>query len=248
MSSVTLQPILDESVLLYVEKNILIIADMHIGIESELRELGLHLPSQTALLTKQLMAMIQKYQPQELVLLGDVKHMIPSLTIQERVDVRKFLSTLLPCGTVHIVPGNHDGNLKRLLPDAVMLHPSGGIVIDHVGFVHGHRWPSHEVMGCEQIVFGHSHPTIMLTDRRGVPSFESCWLKGGFLTDRLLERYPNAHADAQVLLMPAYNPLCGGIAVNKDMLLGPLGKIMDVANAQVYLRDGTALGKVKDIQ
>ena len=55
MSSVTLQPILDESVLLYVEKNILIIADMHIGIESELRELGLHLPSQTALLTKQLM-------------------------------------------------------------------------------------------------------------------------------------------------------------------------------------------------
>jgi len=50
------------------------------------------------------------------------------------------------------------------------------------------------------------------------------------------------------LVMPAFNPLCGGIAVNKEGIMGPIGKIMDIKNAQVYLLDGSSLGRVKDIQ
>lgn len=48
--------------------------------------------------------------------------------------------------------------------------------------------------------------------------------------------------------MPAFNPLCGGIAANQEGITGPIGKIMDVKNAEVYLLDGSALGKVKDIK
>ena len=48
--------------------------------------------------------------------------------------------------------------------------------------------------------------------------------------------------------MPAFNPLCGGIAANKEGITGPLGKIIEIGNAHIFLIDGTYLGKIKDIK
>jgi metallophosphoesterase superfamily enzyme len=48
--------------------------------------------------------------------------------------------------------------------------------------------------------------------------------------------------------MPAFNPLCGGIAVNQDGISGPFGKFIDIKNAQIYLIDSSDLGKVKDLE
>ncbi|EMR73479.1 hypothetical protein MBGDN05_00209 [Thermoplasmatales archaeon SCGC AB-539-N05] len=48
--------------------------------------------------------------------------------------------------------------------------------------------------------------------------------------------------------MPAFNPLCGGSAVNNDGIVGPLGKLMDFGRSQVYLLDGSSLGTVLDIR
>ena len=47
--------------------------------------------------------------------------------------------------------------------------------------------------------------------------------------------------------MPAFNPLCGGTAVNAEGLLGPMRNIIDISRAQVYLLDGTYLGVIKDL-
>ena len=48
--------------------------------------------------------------------------------------------------------------------------------------------------------------------------------------------------------MPSFNPLCGGIAVNQQGISGPLGKLIDAKNGEVYLIDGTSLGRVKSIE
>ena len=145
------------------------------------------------------------------------------------------------------MPGNHDGNIDRFLSPDILLHPSDGFVFEGIGFVHGHRWPSEEVMKCEHIVIGHTHPTIMLTDRLGYKTFEPCWLKGRFIKSKLQERYPNSQ-NPDIIVMPAFNSLSGGIAANKETIIGPFGKIMNVKNADVYLLDGSSLGKVKDIK
>ena len=55
-------------------------------------------------------------------------------------------------------------------------------------------------------------------------------------------------AHSTIIVMPAFNPLCGGIAVNREGVMGPMGKILDVSQAEVYLLDGSLLGKVKDVQ
>ncbi|MCJ2534231.1 MAG: metallophosphoesterase [Candidatus Thermoplasmatota archaeon] len=202
--------------------------------------------SQTKSITKRLLSLIKKYRPDEIVLLGDIKHNIPTSTIQERNDVKHFLETIQSYGSIHILPGNHDGNINKLLPSDILLHPSDGCVIEDIGFVHGHRWPKEEVIQCEYVVLAHTHPTIMLTDRLGYKTYDSCWLRGSGNTT-LKERYPTV-SDPNIVVMPAFNPLCGGIAVNKEPIIGPFEKILNVKNANVYLLDGSSLGKVKDIK
>jgi len=47
--------------------------------------------------------------------------------------------------------------------------------------------------------------------------------------------------------MPAFNPLCGGIAVNREMLIGPMSKIMDIRNSYVYMLNGINLGRIRNL-
>jgi putative SbcD/Mre11-related phosphoesterase len=241
-----IQPILNVPSLFISSIETIVIADLHIGIETELREYGLNLSNQTHILKNNLIRLLRGYNPKNIVLLGDIKHNIPSSTIRERKDVKDILEIINSYGTIHIVPGNHDGNIKNLIPDSAILHPSNGFVYENIGFVHGHRWSSVGLMRCYQLIIGHTHPTIMLSDRLGYKTYEPCWIRGKFIRSKLKERYPDSN-NPSVLVMPAFNPLCGGIAVNKDGITGPFGRIIDVKNSLVYLLDGSLLGKVKDI-
>ena len=240
-----IQPIPNERALFISGKKILVFADLHIGIEKELREHGIRAPSQTKTMTDQVVSICKKYKPKEIILLGDVKHNIPSSTTEERRDVRNFLEMIQSFGIIHILPGNHDGNIHKLSPENVIIHPSQGYIVENIGFTHGHRWPSSETMQCEQLIIAHTHPVIMLADRLGYKTFEPCWLKTNTI-DKLKERYPDAK-NFEILVMPAFNPLCGGIAANTQGINGPIGKIMDVENSYAYLLDGSSLGKIKDI-
>jgi len=241
-----LKPILNEPVLI-INNKILVVADLHIGIESELREQGINTASQVHIMKNHLISICKKYKPKEIFLLGDIKHNIPSSTIQERKDVKNFLETIQTYGIIHIIPGNHDGNIQKISSQEVIIHPSDGFIVKNLGFIHGHRWPSEEIMQCKQIISAHTHPTIMLIDRLGHKTFEPCWIKSKFNKNKLIEKYPSSN-NPEILVMPAFNPLCGGIAANQEGVTGPVGKIIDIRNAQIYLVDGTSLGKIKDIR
>lgn len=242
-----IQPIPKEPAIYIKNKKILIVADLHIGIESQLREQGLQTASQSEKMINHLLSICKKYKPNEIILLGDIKHNIPSATFQERKDIRNFLSLIKKYALVHILPGNHDGFISKLSPDGIIIHPSDGFSIENVGFVHGHRWPNEEIMKCKQIIIGHTHPTIMFKDRLEFRTFEPCWVKGYFLKDRLNEKYPTSK-NPEVLIIPAFNPLCGGFAVNQKGVSGPIGKIIDIDNSKIFLVDGTSIGKVKDLK
>lgn len=241
-----LKPILNEPALL-VNNKILVIADLHIGIENELHEQGINTNSKTDLMKEHLSKLCDEFHPKDILILGDLKHNIPVSTIQERKDVINFVDHFQKFAKIHIIPGNHDGNIQVLSDQNVLVHPSGGFLLDGIGFVHGHKWPSEEIMQCDQIVMAHSHPTILLKDRLGHKNYEPCWIKGSLIEKNLKEKYPESKT-SKVLIVPAFNPLCGGIAVNCDGIAGPIGKLIDVPNSQIYLIDGTSLGKVKDIK
>jgi len=243
-----LQPIQHTAALWIKQKKILVLGDLHIGIENELIEHGVHIESQTDVMKEQLYTLCEQYQPASIVILGDVKHTIPSTPFHEKKELYEFIHGLQTYGNVHIIPGNHDGAIRHYLPAAINLHPSHGIRIDNIGFFHGHRWPHPSLLTAEYLIFGHSHPSIMLSDRLGYQSYEPCWIKSSLLPETTRERYPTYNKDISILILPAFNALCGGIAINKDGMVGPMKSIVDIENARVYLLDGTDLGLVKHIQ
>jgi uncharacterized protein len=245
MNTNAIQPIANEPVLFVKDKKILVLSDLHIGIERDLQQSGLHICSQTYLMLNRLLFLIQQYIPDKIVLLGDIKHNIASSTIQERKDVTWFFESIKKFGEIHVVKGNHDDSIQRLVPPEIIIHPSDGCILDDIGFVHGHRWPNKEIMQCDNVIIAHSHPRIVLTDRLGYKTYESCWLRGK-AHHTLKQRYASV-SNITIVVMPSFNALCGGVAVNSEPLLGPFQKIIDLQHALVYLLDGSYLGKVKDI-
>lgn len=231
-----------------------IIADLHIGIEYEISLTGANIPSQTSSLAARCSELCEELDVATLLIAGDLKHMITAgdnsteharMMRQERWDLRSFLGSLSGC-SVELVKGNHDGGLCS--SPSLEVHESRGICRGDVGIAHGHAWPSEEVMQRRILVMGHVHPVVRLRDDLGFSTSKPCWLRAPLLQDVARERYPSVNPDLEAVVMPAFNPLCGGMVVNTEGILGPLQNIVDVEAAEVYLLDGTRLGSVASLR
>ncbi|MFQ5553518.1 MAG: metallophosphoesterase [Thermoplasmata archaeon] len=226
----------------------LIVADLHIGREEELRREGFTLPSQTKKMGEDIASLMEELRPKRLVILGDLKHEIPRFTGLERRDVPRFFDLLegaVP--EVHLVPGNHDGNIAYLLPRWVTLHGPSGYRQGDVAYVHGHAWPSPEVMEAPTLLMGHNHPTLLFLDRLGPHTYERCWVRAPFVADH--PRY--AQRPENLVLVPAFNEFSGGTPMNERgrRYLGPILKsgMVGMERAQVYLLNGASLGRLGDM-
>ncbi|HLD78419.1 MAG TPA: metallophosphoesterase [archaeon] len=248
----------------------LVIADVHIGIEHEFWRSGIRVPSQTPELLKRLKAMLALSKAKKLVVLGDVKHKIPLLSWQEQREVPEFFSALSKLCEVHIVPGNHDGDLRALLPAGISLHPPSGLRLGDSFFVHGHAWPDKAFLERSHVFAGHTHPHVSFRDTLGSRWSEPCWVRAPLRAARLKKKYgPLPKQLPQLTIVPAFHPLSGGYALNerrekprgdyervvflsyktkRRLYTGPLSNSADLANARINLLDGTLLGQLKKLR
>ncbi|KUO43394.1 MAG: hypothetical protein APU95_05960 [Hadesarchaea archaeon YNP_N21] len=238
-------------------ERILILADLHLGIEGELSKLGINLPSQTEKVKKKIVTLIEQEKPDRLVLLGDVKHNVPITTWQEWRELPDFFADLVKLTKVEILPGNHDGGIDGLAPREVVLHDSGGIVLGKrkkIGLMHGHTWPNASLLDAETIVTGHNHPAVEFRDELGGRLVEPVWLKCELSASNFpKELREKVRKPPNLLVMPAFGELVGGAAVNRrmpDELLGPMFRagVVSLDEAEVYMLDGTYLGRVKELR
>lgn len=229
-------PIAGEAVLIVEgEHRVMVVADVHLGIEYDLWLGGATVPSQTGKLLDRLLAAIEAHKPERLVVLGDLKHNVPRTSWQERVEVPEFIRNLSQLVEVVLVPGNHDTGLKDLAPGAEVCEPEG-VVIDGVGYFHGHTWPAQDVISAKNLVTAHLHPSVRLVDPLGASRSERVWV-------RALSKY-----ESEIIIMPALNPLCGSLPLNEmDDEKGPLMKLVDLSSSRIYLLDGTYLGRLGEI-
>jgi hypothetical protein len=238
-------PIADKPVLeLTGKRRIICVGDLHIGLEHEMKMNGVHVPSQTSRMEKELVSLAPGHDL--LLIIGDVKHMVPGSSRQEYREVPQFFRKMLGhYPSVEIVRGNHDTNIEDMLPDGVVVHPATGCAIEDAGFVHGHTWPSEEVMGQRVLVMGHNHPAVMFEDGLRTNTIERCWVRAQFKAART-ERYPRL--PNEVIMVPSMNLSLRGSPVNfvKPKMLGPIFSqdLIDMDEARVYLLDGVYLGTV----
>src|SRR5256885_11603043 len=95
----------------------LVVADLHIGLEEELREKGVHIPSRAEAMGQKLAEIASRRGASRIIILGDVKHLVPKMASRERRDVYGFFpDPASPVREVYIAPGNHDGVLQHNLP------------------------------------------------------------------------------------------------------------------------------------
>jgi len=219
----------------------LVVSDIHLGWEASLSEEGIHVPSQTGKLLRRIERIISLEKPDRLIILGDVKHTIEKIEIEEWRDVPEFFKRLrekIP--HIKVVPGNHDGNIEVLLPEGIEVAPQQGVIIGNVGLFHGHAWPDIKMMGCETLVIGHIHPTITFRDPIGFRITNQVWVKApcdrSTLARSILKHYnfrfkrednPETILRStlsieprvkSLLIMPSFNDFLGGRAINKSSI------------------------------
>ena len=226
----------------------LVIGDLHIGIESHLRAKGFHLTSRTDEMFD-LIIQAAGGSASKLIVLGDVKDSVPGSTKQEYKEIPAFFEKLLErFDSVDVVRGNHDTNIEEFLPGNVRVRSASGMKVEDTGFVHGHTWPSKEVMASETLVMAHDHPAIMFRDGVGRQVNEPCWVRGEF-KEAASGRYDVL--PKKFVIVPAFNKMLGGSPVNVtgEPLLGPImgGGLLDLENSSVYLLDGLKLGKLSGL-
>ena len=256
-------------------ERILVVGDLHIGWEISLMEKGIHIPSQAWRISDELLKIVKLCEPNRIIFLGDVKHAIPRISLEEWTAVPDFFENVQDMvKDISVIIGNHDGGLKSLIPPSVKIFPSTGLIVGEkprIGLFHGHAWPSPDVFTSELLVMGHVHPVIWFRDKLGTWMIKQVWIKGICNGQKLAKAYlkylkvksgekPRETLrrrgieinDPPLIIMPTFNDLIGGVSLNRfqKRLVGPfLGSgSVNIADSEVYLLDGTYLGTTKQVQ
>ncbi len=242
-------PLINERALYIKKEKAVVIADLHLCIEFEYRLQGINIPVQTSNILKRVETLIDKNNANKLIIVGDLKHVISLgnrenkyLMEKERKEVRFFLKKLSEIVDIIIVKGNHDVFLRSKRAD---IYNSRGFKMGDISFAHGHAWPSQKLMSGKNIIFAHLHPVIKIKSGYGYYT-KPCWVKGK--VKKNLNRYKRWNEKMNFIIMPSFNLLCGGTAINAEKLEGVIPKIADIENSSVYLLDGTNLGLVKNLK
>jgi hypothetical protein len=230
----------------------LLIADPHIGWEMELQKKGIHVPSQTPKILNKLTAIITKYKPQRLVIVGDVKYTVISGEMGEWHDIPDFFAKLQSyVDDIAVVRGNHDANIEPLMPENVEFLPATGAVVGDVGVFHGHKWPSPTLLRCKTLVMGHLHPVVVFRDPAGFKIIRQVWMRAncdsealakillqkynvkieGTIAETLQKHYNVKLRAKEIFIMPSFNDFLGGRPINEtrprkevgsEALIGPV--------------------------
>lgn len=230
------------------DQRLLIVADLHFGIEADLAAHGLHFRSRSADRLERLLKIVDAADPDLLILLGDIKHSIPSLTRQEYYEMPGILDTIRSRIPLKVFPGNHDIGIERYLLDTE-LQPRDGAILDGVGYLHGHMYPFLHLAG-NLIVVGHHHPLLLLKDEVGCSLQTPAYLRAGLDRERLgMDRTQKNASPTRVLFMPSFNEIAGYdiLQIIKNPF-SPLSRCLKKEEAEIILADGTYIGPISSLQ
>jgi|TARA_Y100000310_G_scaffold345315_2_gene463680 hypothetical protein len=213
------------------KKKILVIGDMHIGLEESLQKQGILIPKfDIKEVLDRLDGILKKVKVKKIILIGDVKHEFGSISDQEWRDTLKILDYLLEKGEVVLIKGNHDTVLGPI-SDKRGLEIKEKHKIGDILFVHGDKLIKDK---SKLIVIGHEHPAISFEERRD-EKFK-CFLLGKF-------------KGKELIVLPSFNFLSEGSDVTKENGHSPY--IKGFKNFKVFIPengDVREFGKVKDLE
>jgi len=221
------------------EKN-LVITDLHIGFESNLSQNNIFLGKNTTVneSIKEVEKILDKTKPDSLILLGDIKSGIKSITKIEWDAVPVFFESINKHVSITIIPGNHDANIEKLIPNVVTVATSKGLIIDDTLLTHGHTMPTENFSHINKIIMGHVHPVFF--QEESVVNGKRVWVS---LKCNKQNIFPSKVGELEITIMPSFNKYF--YATHKIFYKKSISPILDkveVLGAKILTLDGTIIG------
>ena len=134
------------------EQKSLVVTDLHLGFEDNLslNNISVGKNTTTRETIKEIEKILDMTQPDSIILLGDIKSGIKSITKSEWKDVPLFFEKINEKVNVILVPGNHDASIQQLIPKEITLGSSKGIIVDDSTFNAWTYYAFREFFSCKQ--------------------------------------------------------------------------------------------------
>jgi len=221
-------------------KKSLVITDLHLGFENTLSLNNIFLGKNKTVteITKEIELIIDKTKPDSLILLGDVKSGINSITKVEWETVPVFFENITKLIDIILVPGNHDANIEKLIPNEITVAGSKGIIIDDILLTHGHTMPTENFSQINTIVMGHIHPVFF--EKESLINGERVWVS--VICDKQ-KIFHSKSGKLELIILPSFNRYF--YATQKKFYkksISPIIEKMDVMQAKILTLDGTIIG------
>ena len=219
----------------------LVVTDLHIGFESKLASNNIFVGKNTSIneTISDLETMIDSIKPNSLILLGDIKSSIKSISKNEWEDIPLFFEKIKNKVETILIPGNHDANIGKLVPDGITLISSTGLVSENILLTHGHTLPSENFSHVDKIIMGHVHPVFF--QEESVLNGQRVWIS--IRTDKQM-LFPSTKGDLEIIVVPSFNKYF--YATHKKQYkksISPiLEKIKKISLAKIVTLDGTIIG------
>jgi metallophosphoesterase superfamily enzyme len=175
-----------------------------------------------------------------IVLLGDIKSSVHTITKAEWKNIPEFLQQLSKMAKVFLIPGNHDGNIGHLVPKNVRMISGKGMLLDDTLLMHGHTMPDKPGTSINRIIMGHVHPVFL---REGSTlSGQRLWI---YLKANKQNLFSNITGTIDIVVLPSFNKYFYYSMQSshyKKSISPILKKISHVENAMVLTLDGSIVG------
>lgn len=215
----------------------LVIADLHLGYEEALAEIGILVPRTMFQEMKKEITDLMKLKPKTVVINGDLKHEFGEISRQEWKEINELLDFLLKKCRVVLIKGNHDAILEPIAKKK-NIEMKDFICIDDVCILHGHKMLIDEEIHDKKIktiIIGHDHPAVSLHEGVKKENYK-CFLLGKWRGKNLI-------------IMPSFFTISEGTDVKEGKFLNPYIDEKTKWDFEVFVIGDKVykFGKLKDI-
>ena len=222
-----------------IKKN-LIVTDIHIGFENSMVSNKIFIGKNSTIneTIQELSEIIDVEKPNSVILLGDIKSSIKNISKSEWSEVPLFFEKIKQKCDVILIPGNHDANIQKLVPDDITMISSTGMVDENVLFTHGHTMPSENFSHVEKIIMGHIHPVFFQED--SVMNGQRVWVS---LKTEKKKIFPSTSGELEIIIVPSFNRYF--YATHRRTYkksISPIIERLEILSAKIVSLDGIILG------
>ncbi len=227
---------LHENAIFLVKSKALVISDLQLGYEQQLRAMGHNIIYEQA---KQMLilleSLIKETKAKMLIINGDLKHEFGKISAQERRDIIGLLGKLKNRVKIVVIRGNHDTMTQQLIEELGVEFVES-LELDGVYLLHGHKLPNNMPSTTKSIIIGHAHPAVTIND--GVRSERyKCFLIGKYKRKELI-------------VLPSFSTIVEGtdILQKSSRIFSPFMEDINSAKVYVISDEIRSFGTVKQIR